>query len=57
LATRAQAERDGQGTTEIDIGKLTERFNETASYDVSEDRVRKNLEYFKKLIDKEKLIP
>jgi len=40
---------------EIDIGKLTERFNETASYDVSEDRVRKNLEHFKKLIDKEKL--
>jgi len=40
---------------EIDIGKLTERFNETASYDISEDKVRKNLEHFKKLIDKENL--
>ncbi|MDP2913115.1 MAG: hypothetical protein Q8N91_03825 [Candidatus Omnitrophota bacterium] len=42
---------------EIDIGKLTERFNETASYDISEDRVRKNLEHFKKLMDKGKLTP
>ncbi|MDD5174736.1 MAG: hypothetical protein PHV48_07950 [Candidatus Omnitrophica bacterium] len=42
---------------EIDIGMLTERFNETASYDVSEDRVLKNLEYFKKLINKEKFTP
>ncbi len=42
---------------EIDIGKLTERFNETSSYDISDDRVRKNLEHFKKLIDKEKLAP
>ena len=42
---------------EIDIGKLTERFNETTSYDISEDKVRKNLEHFKKLIDKEKLTP
>ena len=40
---------------EIDIRKLTERFNETASYDILEDRVRKNLEHFKKLIDKENL--
>ena len=40
---------------EIDIGKLTEHFNETASYDISEDKVRKNLEHFKKLIEKENL--
>ena len=40
---------------EIDIGKLTERFNETASYDISEDKVRKNFDHFKKLIDKENL--
>lgn len=40
---------------EIDMGKLTERFNETASYDISEDRVRKNLEHFKILIAKERL--
>jgi hypothetical protein len=38
---------------EIDMAKLTRRFNETASYDVSEDRVLKNLEYFKKLMNKE----
>lgn len=38
---------------DIDMEKLTRRFNETASYDVSEDRVRKNLEQFKKLISKE----
>jgi len=42
---------------EISIVKLTGRFNETASYDVSEDRVRKNLEHFKKLIEKEHLAP
>jgi len=42
---------------EIDMIKLTERFNETASYDVSEDRVRKNFDHFKKLIEKERLAP
>lgn len=42
---------------EIDIKELTKRFNETASYDVSEDRVLKNLEHFKKLINKERLAP
>ena len=40
---------------EIDMGKLTERFNETAAYEISKDRGRKNFEHFKKLIDKEKL--
>ena len=40
---------------EVNMVKFTERFNETASYDVSEDRVRKNLEHFKKLIVKERL--
>lgn len=42
---------------EINIEKLTDRFNETASYDVSEDRVRKNLEHFKRLAEKERLAP
>ena len=40
---------------DIDVGRLAERFNETASYDVSEDKVRRNLEHFRKLIEKEKL--
>lgn len=39
----------------IDMVKLTERFNETASYDISEDRVRKNLDHFKRCIDKKGL--
>ena len=42
---------------EIDIEKLTARFNETASCDVSEERVRKNLEHFKGLLGKEKRAP
>ena len=42
---------------DIDIGKLVRRFNETASYDISEDRVRGNLEHFRKLIVKERLMP
>ena len=44
-------------TKEIGIEELTKRFNETASYDISEDRVLKNLEHFKKLINKERLAP
>lgn len=40
-------------TSEINMGKLTDRFNETASYDVSEDKVLKHLEYFKRLMEKE----
>jgi hypothetical protein len=35
---------------EIDIKLLISRFRETASYDVSEDKVNKNLEYFLKII-------
>ncbi len=42
---------------EIDMGKLTEHFNETASYDISEDKVLKNFEHFKKLVDKEDAKP
>ena len=38
---------------EIDIGTLSRRFKETASYDVSEDRVRNNLEHFMRLLKKE----
>ena len=37
---------------EIDIKYLTKRFQETASFDVSEDKVNKNLEYFLKLLKK-----
>ena len=42
---------------EINMVKLAEHFNETALYDVSEDRVRKNFNHFKKLIVKEGLTP
>jgi hypothetical protein len=37
---------------EIDLNKLTSRFKETASFDISEEKVNKNLEYFLKLIKK-----
>ena len=40
---------------EIDIKMLINRFRETASFDVSEDKVNKNLEYFLKIIKKEGL--
>lgn len=39
----------------IDIKLLIKRFKETASYDVSEDKVNKNLEHFLKIIKKEGL--
>jgi len=42
---------------EIDVGKLISRFNETVSYDVSEDKIRKNLEHFKRSLKKERLMP
>lgn len=38
---------------EIDIGRLSRRFKETASYDVSEDKVNDNLEHFMRLLKKE----
>lgn len=38
---------------EIDLKRLADRFNETASYDISENRVKENFEHFKKLIYKE----
>jgi hypothetical protein len=38
---------------DVDIRKFTDHFKETASYDISEDRVNKNLEYFLKLLKKE----
>lgn len=44
-------------SNEINIPRLTERFNETASYDVSEDKVRKHLEHFKKFMEKERFAP
>lgn len=37
---------------EIDLEKLTLRFKETASFDISEEKVNKNLEHFLKLIKK-----
>ncbi len=41
----------------IDTKELIRRFNETASYDVSEDKVRRNLEHFKKLLARERIMP
>ncbi len=38
---------------EIDIARLSQRFKETASYDVSEDKVNNNLEHFIRLLKKE----
>jgi hypothetical protein len=38
---------------QIDISKLSRRFKETASYDVSEDRAGNNLEHFMRLLKKE----
>ena len=40
---------------EVDIGRFSQRFKETASYDVSEDRVNKNLEHFMRLLKREGL--
>jgi len=40
---------------EIDLNLLERRFRETASFDVSEDKVNNNLEYFLKVIKKEGL--
>jgi hypothetical protein len=37
---------------DIDLEKLISRFKETASFDVSEEKVNKNLEHFLKLIKK-----
>lgn len=36
----------------IDLKRLEERFRATASYDVSEDKVNKNLEYFFRILRK-----
>ena len=41
---------------DIDVKRLEERFRETASYDVSEERVINNWEHFKRLLAKERLI-
>ena len=40
---------------EIDLDLLENKFKETASYDVSEKNVLKNLEYFLKVVRKEKI--
>jgi len=40
---------------EIDLNLLVKRFRETASFDISEDKVNNNLEYFLKIIKKEGL--
>lgn len=42
-------------TNEIDVDRFIKRFKETASYNVSEDKVNKNLEHFLSLIKKEGL--
>lgn len=41
---------------EIDIRHLIQRFKETASYDVSDDKVNKNLDVFLRLLKKEGFI-
>ena len=41
---------------DIHIGRLENRYAETARYDVSEDRVLKNWDHFKQLLKKEQLI-
>lgn len=41
---------------EIDLKQLDSRFRQTAAYDVSEENVNKNLEYFLKILKKEGLI-
>lgn len=38
---------------EVDLEHLEKRFKETASFDISEDRVNKNLEYFLKRLKEE----
>ncbi len=40
---------------EVNLKRLKERFRETASFDVSEDKVNKNLEHFLNLLRKEGL--
>jgi len=40
----------------IDLKRLETRFRETASFDVSEDKVNKNFEHFLKILTKEGLI-
>lgn len=41
---------------DIDLKRLEERFREIASFDVSQDKVNKNLEHFLKILKKEGLI-
>jgi hypothetical protein len=41
---------------EIDFKRLEERFRETASFDVSEDKVNKNFKHFLRLLQKEDLL-
>jgi len=41
---------------DIDFKQLGQRFKETASFDVSEDKVNKNFEHFLKILKKEGLI-
>ena len=41
---------------EIDFNKLEARFKETASYDISEDKILKHWDSFKSLLKKEKIL-
>lgn len=40
---------------EIDFEFLRKRFKETASFDISEDKISKNFDYFLKILKKEGL--
>ena len=42
-------------TKDIDFKQLEKRFKETASFDVSEDKVNKNFEHFLRILKKEGL--
>ena len=40
---------------DIDFKRLKQRFKETASFDVSEDKINKNFAHFLKVLEKEGL--
>ena len=47
---------DKDKKNDMDFKRLEKRFKETASFDVSEDKVNKNFKHFLKILKKEGLI-
>ena len=43
-------------TKEIDFKFLEKRFRETASFDISEDKINRNFDHFLKILRKEGLV-